>query len=345
MCRLVPTCIYCRRTDPSGGFTTEHVLLAAFGGFQDALTLTDAVCRECNQYFGDHLDRILARDSAEAVLRLHYGLKDPSGLPHMFQDRVTVRMPDNESRWGGVVLKFVAPREGQRAPFVDLLLPQVGCERRDGRWDYFTEDELPTRDELALRFETVYTGRAAILADSDADEERLTSAVHAAMGGRSRPTERLTGFPPFRQASVRTEVNWRFDGLLARAVAKITVNYLAYIAGVDFVLHADFDAVRRFVRYGEGVPTDFLQFRGAPTFRGSGRPVHRPRGHLLAVTWDVNNRRLLSLFSPFVEQITYMVRLADNFRGVWRELGTGHFYDLTEMRVHPMGYTPLQLSP
>ncbi len=335
----MPTCIYCRATDPPGGFTTEHVLLAAFGGFHDAPTLTDCVCGNCNQYFGDHLDRLLARDSAEALLRLHYGLKEPMALPKMLKDRVTVRMPNDGSRWGGVLLRFAAPPDGQAALVVDLVVPQVGCERKDGRWDYFTEDELPPRAELALRFETIYTGRAAVLSDSEADEQRLTAVLSAAAAGRFKQTEQLAGFPPFADVSVRTEVTWRFDALLARAVAKIALNYLAYTAGAAFVLHPDFDAVRRFVRYDEGQAPDFLQFRGAPTFRGSGGPVPHKRGHLLAVSWDVNGRRLLGLLSPFVEQITYVVRLTDDFTGVWREVGAGHFYDLTDMRAHPMGYT------
>ena len=129
----MPTCIYCQRADPPCGFTREHVLLAAFGFFRDAPTLPNSVCAECNQYFGDHLDRLLARDSAEAVLRLHHGIKNPAGLHRMFNERVRIRMPDDGSRWGGVMLKFVAPPAGQQAPLVELVLPQVGCERRVGR--------------------------------------------------------------------------------------------------------------------------------------------------------------------------------------------------------------------
>jgi hypothetical protein len=74
----MPTCVYCSRTDPPGGFTTEHVLQAAFGGFLNALTLPDGVCGACNQYFGNCLDVVLARDSIEGVLRLVHGLKDPA---------------------------------------------------------------------------------------------------------------------------------------------------------------------------------------------------------------------------------------------------------------------------
>src|SRR5213078_2884404 len=135
-----------------------------------------------------------------------------------------------------VMLRFVAPLAGQQAPLVELVLPQVGCERRDGHWDYFTEDQLPPAEQLALRFETVYTGRALTLADSDADEKRLTVILNAATKGRFKSTEQFTGFPPFEKATVRTEVNWRFDALLARAVGKICLNYMAYAVGVDFAL-------------------------------------------------------------------------------------------------------------
>ena len=111
----MPTCIYCSRTDPLRGFTREHVLLAAFGSFQDAPTLQNAVCAECNQYFGDHLDRLLARDSAEAVLRLHHGIKDAQGLHRMFNERVRVRMPDDGSRWGGLFSSSsLLPRDSKR---------------------------------------------------------------------------------------------------------------------------------------------------------------------------------------------------------------------------------------
>src|SRR5437667_4979715 len=117
----MPTCIYCQRADPPCGFTREHVLLAAFGSFQDAPTLPSSVCAECNQYFGDHPDRLLARDSAEAVLRLRHGIKNPAGLHRMFNERVRVRMPDDGSRWGGVNLKFVAPPAAQQAPLGELV--------------------------------------------------------------------------------------------------------------------------------------------------------------------------------------------------------------------------------
>jgi len=339
----VPTCIYCRAADPRCSFTREHVLPAAFGAFQGALTLTDAVCADCNQYFGNHLDRPFARDSGEAVLRLRFGLKDPAGLPAMFADRVTVRLPDDGSRWGGVVLKFGSPAAGNEAPGVHLAAPQVGCERHDGRWDYFTEDEIPPRKELARRFQYAYTGSALVFTESDGDENRLVRLLGEAACGRFKVTGRLASFPPFERGNLRAEVNWRFDTLLSRGIAKVALNYLAHVQGSDFVMHFDFDPVRRFIRYGEAAPPNLIRFYDPAAFCTAHGPAPWHRGHLLAVSWDAKNRCVLVAFSPFLETMTYMVMLADDFRGVWREIGAAHFYDLEDKQVKRMGYTRLHL--
>lgn len=49
-------------------------------------------------------------------------------------------------------------------------------------------------------------------------------------------------------------------------------------------------------------------------------------------------------FRPFLKTMTYMVMLADDFRGVGREIGAGHFYDLEDKQVPRMGYTQLHLK-
>ncbi len=213
----MPTCIYCQRPEPPCGFTREHVIPEALGKFQgDVVTLTQEVCSECNQWFGDHIDRVFARDSAEAVLRFKYGLKDPAGLTKMFADHVTVRLPNDGSQWGGVVLKFVAPPKGQEVPSAEPVTPQVGFERNDRAWDYFTEDEIPPPEELARRFVKAYTGRVAIFTESEAQENRLRQAIGQATGAQEKRVERLEVFPPFQRESLRTEVNAHFDKVLAQ---------------------------------------------------------------------------------------------------------------------------------
>src|SRR6266550_2850874 len=329
----MPTCIYCQRTDPPRGFTREHVIPEALGLFHgDVVTLTSEVCGDCNQWFGDHLDRVFARDSAEAVLRFKYGLKDPAGVTIMFADRVTVRLPNDGSQWGGVILKFVAPPKGQEVPAAELMTPQVGFERNDQTWDYFTEAEIPPSEELARRFQNAYTGRVATFTESVADENRLRQTIGQATGAQEKRVERLETFPPFQRESLRTEVNARFDTVLAREVAKIGFNYLAKMQGADFVLRPDFHPARQFVRYGDGHTGDFVNVHPGPISRdGSGR-TQLPRGHLITVGWDASGTEVLARVCPF-QHVTYVVRLCADFRGVWRPFESAHLYDLEAKRA------------
>lgn len=55
------------------------------------------------------------------------------------------------------------------------------------------------------------------------------------------------------------EIKSKVDRLLARAVAKISFNYMAFHAGSHFARNASLDTVRRFIRYDEG-PDDWRQF-------------------------------------------------------------------------------------
>ncbi|MCH9012826.1 MAG: hypothetical protein IIA68_07190 [Proteobacteria bacterium] len=67
---LTHKCIYCLRDLDASDFRTEHVIPQAFGTFENNLTLNESVCGECNQYFGDNLELIFARDSFEAYDRV-----------------------------------------------------------------------------------------------------------------------------------------------------------------------------------------------------------------------------------------------------------------------------------
>jgi len=92
----VHECIYCRRSLAAQEFTREHVLSRAFGPFADAPTLLNMVCGDCNQFFGDHLERRVARGAFEGLLRYQRGAKAP--------DREMLRLP---------YVEFTLP-EGQR---------------------------------------------------------------------------------------------------------------------------------------------------------------------------------------------------------------------------------------
>lgn len=336
----MPTCVYCRQTDPSHGFNREHVVPYAFAkGFGGALVLTGTVCTDCNQYFGDTFDRLLGRDSIEALLRLDHGLKDPSELAGMFEERVHVRLPMDGSEWGGTHLRLVAPPPGARGPFVDVV-PQVGFERRDGQgWEYFTEDDLRDRADELREFVARECGpRRKVLYDSEDGKARLRALV-AEKGFRIREIEDTAGFPPFASGNIRAEVQYRMDQIIARAAAKIGFNYLVHSAGTAFALDEEFDPVRGFVRYDMGIPPTFVRPQATPMLedRRGGAP---PRCHVLTVFWDGRRRDVLARLTLFNNH-SYLVRLCQYYRGVWREIISGHTYDLDTREVRGLTHTHL----
>ena len=58
--------------------------------------------------------------------------------------------------------------------------------------------------------------------------------------------------PPVDSEGLMVEITGTLDKELARAIAKIGFNYLAHVAGADFVLAEHFDQARAFIRDGEG---------------------------------------------------------------------------------------------
>lgn len=65
----MPTCIYCVEEKEVGEFSRKHVIPSALvSGFSGALTLAPPerpyVCKDCNQSFGDTIDRVFNPDPA-----------------------------------------------------------------------------------------------------------------------------------------------------------------------------------------------------------------------------------------------------------------------------------------
>lgn len=330
----MPTCIYCQRTDPECGFTREHVIPEALGRFEgDVITLTHEVCGECNQYFGDRLELFLNRDSAEAMFRFRYGLKDPAEVSKMFGGRVLVRLPRDGSKWGGAYLEFGAPPPGEKEPFVGLA-PQLAYKRRDGEnWAYFSEEDLRERAEEVK--ETVArdcTPARVLWAEPGEARDRLLALLAEKGLAFKVQKEIVETLPAFKDGRVTAELQFTFDSALARAVSKIGFNYLAKTQGAELALRAEFDPVRRFVRYGEGAPFSFVAFGPGTPLRDSQGRVKPDRGHVLTVGWDPTGEDIIARVCPF-QHITYVVLLAAKFAGVWRPIESAHLYDLERKRA------------
>jgi len=327
------TCIYCQRVDPPCGFNREHVVPEALGTFEgDVVTLTQEVCTDCNQYFGDNLEIVLNRDSAEAMFRFRHGLKEAAKVRGMFKRRTEIRFPKDGTKWGGAYLELVPPPPGEPEPYVRLA-PQLACERRDGGWEFFTEHELRTQTERVKEvIARDCTPVRVLWAETDDVKRRLLAVLDEKGMGFQNPRDITESVPAFRKGLVNAPVQFTFDRILARAIAKIAFNYLAKIHGAEFVLRSEFDAVRRFIREGEGAPPDFVQFRDAPVLRDSEGRELPAKGHLLVMGWSKVWKDIRAVVSPF-QHLSYIVRLARDISEAPSNIDSAHLYELATRRA------------
>jgi HNH endonuclease len=324
-------CIYCVRSLPDSSFNREHVLLKALGGFRKNLIIR-CVCSECNDYFGRTIDRVFARGSLEALLRLELGLKPTEEVTNLLTDRLTFQYPAGS--YEGLWLEPI-PDNGR---VVLRPQPQVGFMTRAGdSWLYVRERELQQLTNLPQTADPA--GRKRVLAQTQEGYERLLGHLRR-LGVEFRPD----GAPPVPEGwgEVEPEVTAVVDNTIQRCVAKMAFNYLAYTMGPDFALRVDFHPVRGFVREGTHQPHPVVTESQTPILADDELARRQTRGHLITLQWDDRVDELISLVSPFNE-ITYRVVLCRGFSGVWRPIRYGHCYDLSSRTILPLFGTQLPL--
>lgn len=326
------TCIYCLRDLPEDCFNREHVVPQQLGSFENCPILR-TVCAECNSYFGNSLELAFGRDRIEAVSRLRHGQKRLEEFDGFKGERLKFVVPSNLAS-GGVILEPAASPDGSE--IVMLLPPQVGVKLEgETEFHYHTEEELtgegierlpPPNEKVNIRF----------LAADDAGVERIRDLV-------------LTRFPKFREegkldippperieGKMLVEIKSKVDRLLARAIAKIAFNYMAFHAGASFALSANFGPSRRFIRYDEGGEDwrEFVRILSKPLLAEETEDLQVTRGHILILGWrDLDT--LVVLVSPY-NSMAYEVTLTRSYRGIWQPLKIGQVFDWEHRNIVPL---------
>ena len=311
----MPQCIYCRctRRDP---FSREHVIPQSLGSFRGGLTL-GCVCDECNHYFGKHLELEFARESAESVARYLHGLRDVESASRT--RRMTARINVPGLLFGAkVLLRPNASRNG-----IDIVyLPQVAFKNKDAEdWKWYTVEELNSDVLRALEPGSVMK----LMVTSPAEEEKIRSQLRELGLGPTKAISR-DQVPP--RPDVKTRVKCDFDFNMSRCVAKIAFNYFAHVLGENtrLLLRREFDAVRRYVRYGSNPEQPIVYFSEKARFEQDSTTPSFVDGHILAVGWDNTNENIgcaLSLFNT----MTYRVVLCRKYEGLWFPLHSAHSFD------------------
>lgn len=288
----------------------------SFGSFRHGLTL-GCVCGDCNDYFSKHLELQFARESAESIARFRHGLRDYESAART--SRITARVNVPGPMFGAkVLLRPNATKNGIEI----IYLPQVGFKNKNAeQWKWYTAEDLNSDIVQALE----PGSEVKYFVTSSAEEERLRSRLRELGLVRTKPIRR-DQFPP--QPAVKTRVTCTFNSNMARCVAKIAFNYLAYVLeeNTRLLLRVDFDAVRNHVRQGSNSEQPLVYFSGKPRLEEDNRERSFVDGHILAVGWDTTNENIVCGLGLF-NAMTYQVVLCRRYSGLWLPLESAHCFD------------------
>jgi hypothetical protein len=318
-------CIYCLRSLPIKAFTKEHVLPQAFGTFEHNLTLTKCVCCDCNQFFGDHLEPVLAEGSFEAVRRLDYGVKPPEAAKRLRRSRVSFSI--SGGKWNGLIVAL----QGDGTDLFVSPVPQVRFAKKDDSgWVHITQSELENRESLP---QEINTKQMVLIYDSQETKKRLIQALSRLGVDFQEEEDGFLSRDNVRDGWVSVET--QIDKVILRCIAKIAFNYLAKTAGSDFVRKPDFDPIRSFIRHGTRPKHDFFNISNYPILAYDSLTYRQTNGHLLTVNWSRDGRDIVSQVSLFNHRI-YHFRLARDFSGLWRNIRSGHHFSIERRKVEPL---------
>jgi hypothetical protein len=326
----MPRCIYCQQERPPEFYAkVEHVLPQSFGRFLNNLTLRDVVCDLCNQYFGDHLEIFLGRDTYEGQMRFLHGVKDVEDFKSMGRNsRLIVRCAEGQFT-GCYMMRYYSEEKNDIAV---KPLPQVGfmMSMPEG-YRYFLLNQIPTQAELdGLGYQPTHP-RPVVGLEVDPDE--LTGLL-AEKGIAFRHQGSLA--PDAFLDTIGCDLEVLIDDVTFRSVAKIAFNYLAYWEGASFVQHPAFDKARRYIRWGHAPGYELIRVAQASVLGDEPEEGQRRLGHLITVSWATDGVSVFSQVALF-NWMTYQVSLAHDFTGPPPELTRGHFFNVANHQIFELG--------
>jgi hypothetical protein len=307
-------------------FNRDHVIPEAFGKFENNFVLT-CVCKSCNKFFGDEPELVLSRNSREAILRLHHGVKALAGTAQLKYDNaeLTVNEP---GPWRGARIILAADPTGTKLD--TRPLPQVAFKNEgDTDWMWFPEAALD--DPAVVNPYRKPTALIQIIGPSQADLDRLTAKINA-MGMNFNRKGQLTQ-PARDDGTILTKLASKVEDRILRAIGKIAGNYVAHIHGAPFFLRPDFDHYRNWVRYGSlppwGIPVVVV---GTPILALESLQWRQTTGHLVTFDWNRKGDGLFAQVSLF-NDLNYKILMCFRYSGLVQNIRTGHHFDLQSRTI------------
>jgi len=307
-------------------FNREHVLPKAFGKFNNTLVLHDMVCKDCNQYFGDTLDIILARGSMQGAIRYFRGIKPLRKFEDVNKKRVQL------------AARSKYDKDFREAEFV---------ETPDGDGLAFTPGiiyvSVSTKKETFVSLKELESGSWKDMDDLDREElvtlsyrdddtlHRIQQALKQLKLG-VEILDSIEGAEAGEQVMVVVDAVIE-DELMNRAVTKIAFNYLAYTMGRTFMERPIFNRVRDFIRHSSSSTNIIERIRPTKLY-GDTAEAARRKGHVITVDLSKDLATIIGNVE-FFSTIAYQIKL-----GIFGQLTTpisaGHYYDIISNEVKTM---------
>lgn len=334
-------CIYCKQFKTEAQFNTEHVIPRAFGRFHSNSPTLRCVCEGCNTFFGGSLDQPFARDSFEGFERRIFGIWPKEERK---QQRIEIKVLDHEFA-KGLIAKTRRGKDGEFESYAPSQIGIFNIEKKD--YEFFEPDGLPSKEDLLAKYEMKeHTIDFRPQGDDPIDillkpfKERGLE-ISLVDEGSVDMNSQMTVNKAWIQATIR------LDSTIMRALSKITFNYLAAVAGSEFVLKPDFDMIREYIRYEKHCEHEKIFFSpNQPPVLSEERLLYKMGfkvktriGHIIVVQWDDSKRDVVGRVSMFNRNV-YAVRLCRSFAGIWREIRHGHYFDFKSKTVHRLFSNP-----
>lgn len=318
-------CIYCLKDKPETSYKkVEHVIPQSFGLFKNNFTLIKIVCDDCNQYFGDNLEIALARDTYEGQSRFDFNLKKAEDYKSAGKkSRIVIRVADGPFK-GTYAYREYSP---DRNDILLKLIPQVGFRKKySTEYEYFLLEEIPDKGYLEKNNYDLKGSKSiqAFGIEVKELEQKLNDkGISFKLGGEI--------VPPDKSDDLLCDFEGEIDRVIFRAIAKIGFNYLAFFQRAEFMYQKSFDAIRRFIRYGE--KTSYPLVRVLEKSILADEDSRRRRlGHLVTVNWASDKVSIVSQVSLF-NWITYNISLARCYSGEHTEIKNGNFFNTVSKEI------------
>jgi hypothetical protein len=320
-------CVYCIGDKPLSSFNKiEHVIPQSFGLFKKNFTLANIVCDECNQYFGDNLEIVFARDTFEGASRFKFGMKSQKEFKSLGKrSRMTIRVAEGECKGAYAYREYSEEQD----KIIVIPAPQIGFLKKDSeQYEYYLLDKIPSKDYLVEHGFDLKHPRAIRAFGVDFDIARRVLSKRGLKfeyGGEAGPSEGP-------KDDLLCKVEALIDSTIFRAVAKTAFNYLAYWEGRDFLLNNSFDTSRNFIRYGQKADYPLVMVDENPILGDEPIEGRRRLGHIITVNWASDRISIVSQISLF-NWARYRVSLARDFSGTATNIRRGHFFNVSNGEI------------